>query len=109
MITLAIHHWRKGLGGPEQWTYSLAHGGRIAAPVYQTCAEATAGVIEFADEFGCQVQATGHPDREMLREAGIKYVDSRGNKRRGKGSQAKQKALWDAKMAARCWHPKPCD
>ena len=84
---IAIHHLTLK-GERRGWTFRR-HGQapHILDPAqppdgYPTCAAATQAAITWARARGWQIAVTGHPDRQILRAAGIPYIDSRGNRRR---------------------------
>lgn len=97
----------------DGWTHSQAphmqdsRPGQINQQSWRTVAEAThAAIAVFTAHPEAGLRGiTGHPDRELLRQAGIEFIDSRGNRRRGKASRVrdreKSRAKWQAKLDAK--------
>ena len=99
ILLLSVHH----APGKSGWTFAAARGPwpRYPGETYQSISEATAAAIAWSQQHSIEVEITGHPDRSLLRAAGVRFVDSRGNRHRGSGAQRRQRAIMDARMAAR--------
>jgi hypothetical protein len=93
-MILSVHHFRAH--GPNRWTHS-----RAGTQSWDSLTEATREAVAWAQLHGGVTGMTGHADREVLRAAGIPYLDSRGNDRRGKGSVARQRERFRAKLIAK--------
>ena len=90
---LSVHHRSRG---PDLWCVQWAPGRRVAdlaSVARNSLAQATADAIEYARAHPAEVDGiTGHVDKRAVRAAGLRYVDSRGNRRRsttGKGRPAR--------------------
>ena len=92
-MIISIHHHSRN---PDRWRHSGSEGAS-----WPTIAEATQAAIDWARGQKDVEGFTGHADREILHKAGLRFMDSRGNRRRGAGAQARQRAIMAAKMAAR--------
>lgn len=92
-LLLAVFHRDKGRGVAEKWTFAPrpideSFPFHSTGP-WDTTADATQAAIAYARSQGvamADLSIMGHADRDAIQANGAHYVDSRGNKRRGKRS-----------------------